>query len=193
MSGERNDFKGPIEDRVPWEEFSKEFLLKVMRLWQEQWEAFYNIIVTVGAGMDGVGARKATEMVNRTQEIVCPPIFARMAELCKVDVNTVVGRLKAGTLSMDNMYDQYPGHYDVKSDNEVILTYDECAVLKKYIGKPDINWLHYVCKDLEPRYAKTMLNYPDQRKIKVELLKVPDSVEKKPGEPVCVWRFSFED
>ena len=37
-----------------------------------------------------------------------------------------------------------------------------------------------------------MLNYPNERKIKVELLKVPDSVEK-PGDPVCVWRFTFQD
>ena len=94
---------------------------------------------------------------------------------------------------MDNMYDHYPGHYDVKSDNEVILTYDECAVLDRFIGKCDINWLHHVCNNIEPRYAKTMLNYPGQRKIKVDLLKIPESFERTPGEPVCIWRFAFKD
>ena len=192
MSRERNDFKGPIEDRVPWEEFSKEFLLKVMRLWQEQWEAFYNIIVTVGAGMDGVGARKATEMVNRTQEIVCPPIFARIAEASKLNADTVEGRVKAGGLCMDNMADHYPGVYEVKSDSEVILRYDRCAVMDKKLMFDDINMLRYVCQYVEPRYAMTMLNYPGQRKIKVDLLKIPESFERTPGEPVCIWRFAFE-
>jgi len=192
MSKERNDFSGPIGDRVPWEEFSKEFLLKVMRLWQEQWEAFSTGLVKIGSEMEGVGVVNASELVARTMETIAPPIFAKIAEVCKVDVNTVEGRVKAGGLCMDNMYDHYPGQYEVKSDKEVILRYDRCAVMdKKLVGDLDI--LHYVCQYVEPRYAMTMLNYPGQRKIKVELLKIPESMTKKPGEPVCIWRFAFEE
>ena len=37
------------------------------------------------------------------------------------------------------------------------------------------------------------LNYPNvSRKTKVEMLKIPESLERKPGEPVCIWRFTFE-
>jgi|GEM_PF-6402613 len=57
----------------------------------------------------------------------------------------------------------------------------------------DINMLRYVCQFVEPRYAMTMLNYPGQSKIKVDLLKIPQSFERTPGEPVCIWRFAFED
>lgn len=35
--------------------------------------------------------------------------------------------------------------------------------------------------------------YPGQRKIRVDLLKIPQSFERKPGEPVCIWRFAFEE
>jgi len=27
----------------------------------------------------------------------------------------------------------------------------------------------------------------------VDLLKIPESFERTPGEPVCIWRFAFED
>ena len=30
-------------------------------------------------------------------------------------------------------------------------------------------------------------------KAKVTMLKVPESLTPKPGEPVCVWRFAFEE
>ncbi|MBN2099461.1 MAG: hypothetical protein JW753_07695 [Dehalococcoidia bacterium] len=194
MPKERNDFSGPIGDRVPWEEFSEEFLskimalwqeqwetfakglvrvgsqmdgvgrqkaeellarvkaevdlpdfaraaeasarsksdrLKVMRQWQEQWEAFTNGVVRVGAQMEGIGLLNGAELLARTMEEANPPIFAKMAEAAKVNVNTVEGRVKAGGLCMDNMADHYPGHYEVKSDSEVILRYNQCAVMDK--------------------------------------------------------------
>ena len=49
MTKERNDFSGPIGNRVPWEEFSTEFLSKIATLWQKQWEAFTNGMVRVGS------------------------------------------------------------------------------------------------------------------------------------------------
>ncbi len=256
MTKERNDFSGPIGDRVPWEEFSAEFLSKIMTLWQEQWEAFTNGMVRVGSQMEGVGRRNAEKLLAKVKEEVSPPtfakmaevskqaksdrlktmrqwqekweaftnavvrigsqmeavgllnaaellaktmgeinppIFAKIAEVSKVDVNTVEGRVKAGGLCMDNMADHYPGHYEVKSDKEVILRYNQCTVMDKNLVGGDINMLRYVCQYVEPKYAMTMLNYPGQRKIKVDLVKIPESFERKPGEPVCIWRFAFEE
>ena len=256
MARERNDFSGPIGDRVPWEEFSTQFLSEIMALWREQWEAFTGGLVRVGSQMESVGRRNAEELLARvkaevdppdfasgaevsaktkrdtlkmmrqwqekwelytnkvigigsqiegvgiinaadllarTMEEVNPPIFARIAEVSKLDANTVEGRVKAGGLCMDNMADHYPGEYEVKSDSEVILRYDQCAVMDKKLMVDDINMLRYVCQYVEPRYAMTMLNYPGRRRIKVDLLKIPESFERTPGEPVCIWRFAFED
>ncbi len=256
MVGERFDFSGPIGDRVPWEEFSAEFLSRIMALWQEQWEAFADALIRVGSQMEvvgrrnaedllamvrkevspptfgggaeasprsrterlklmrqwqekwelftnkvigigselsGVGLLNAADLVARTMEEVNPAIFARIAEAARLDANTVAGRVKAGGLCMDNMADHYPGRYEVKSDSEVILSYHRCAVMDKKLMFQDINMLRYVCQYVEPRYAMTMLNYPGKRRIKVDLLKIPESFELKPGEPACIWRFAFED
>jgi hypothetical protein len=62
---------------------------------------------------------------------------------------------------------------------------------KKTVG--DIDVLRYVCQYVEPRFALAYMNYPGARKIKVTMLKVPESLTPKPGEPVCIWRFAFEE
>ncbi len=77
MAKERNDFSGPIGDRVPWEEFSTEFLSKIMALWQEQWEAFTKGLVRVGSQMEGVGRRNAEDLLARVNEEVEPPVFSK--------------------------------------------------------------------------------------------------------------------
>jgi hypothetical protein len=53
--------------------------------------------------------------------------------------------------------------------------------------------LRYVCQYVEPRFAMAYLNYPGARKIKVTMLKIPESLTPKPGESVCIWRFAFEE
>jgi hypothetical protein len=193
-SKERNDYSGPIEDRVDYNQFSKEFLLKLMAIWQDYWELMVNTFVKIGSEMEGIGPEKAGELLARTQETVTPSIMARTAELAKVDVNTVEGRCKAGMLGIDNIWEKYPGHWEVKSDKEVILKYDYCNVLANKLVGTSLEVLHRVCTELEPRYAMAYQNYPGVLpKVKVTMLKVPDSLTPKPGEPVCVWRFAFED
>jgi hypothetical protein len=193
-SKERNDYSGPIEDRVDYNQFSKEFLLKLMAIWQDYWELMVNTFVKIGSEMEEVGPEKAGELLARTQETVTPSIMARTAELAKVDVNTVEGRCKAGMLGIDNIWEKYPGHWEVKSDKEVILKYDYCNVLANKLVGTSLEVLHRVCTELEPRYAMAYQNYPGVLpKVKVTMLKVPDSLTPKAGEPVCVWRFAFEE
>lgn len=191
-SEERNDYTGPIEDRVEWDQFSKEFLIKLMRLWQVQWETFTNNLMRIGSGMEGIGPVLTGELIMRTMEVTTPPVWEKVAQLAGVDVNTVAGRIKAGTLCMDNIPDNYRGHYEVKSDSEVILKYYRCIVMdERRVG--NLDELRYVCQYVEPRYAMAYLNYPNvSRKIKVEMIKIPESLEPKSGEPVCIWRFMFE-
>jgi len=81
VAKERNDFSGPIGDRVPWEEFSVEFLSKIMALWQQQWEAFTGGLVRVGSQMESVGRQNAEELLARVKAEVSPPDFARAAEV----------------------------------------------------------------------------------------------------------------
>jgi len=193
MAKELNDYSGPIEDVINHDRFSKQFLLKLMRIWQDYWEAMMTTFLKVGSETEGVGPEKINEVFSRTAETVAPPIFARLAELAKANVNTIEGRCKAGMLGIDNIPEKYRGHWEVKSDKEVILKYDYCNVVaNKLVGS--LEELRKVCMYVDPRYAEMNLNYPNvRRKIKVTMLKVPESLTPKPGEPVCIWRFAFEE
>lgn len=193
MDAERNDYTHPIEDRVQYEKFSKEFLLKLMKLWQYHWEAFQTYLIKLGREMEGIGPEKTIQLQARVLETVTPAIMEKIAELATVDVNTVEGRCKAGTLGIDTLWEKYPNHWEVKSDNEVHLSFDRCAVIEEN-KVHNIRELHLVCKDMEPRYAAAYMNYPNaQRKVKVTMLKVPESTtEPVLGEPLCVWKLVFE-
>src|SRR4030042_1645374 len=103
MSKGRQDYRGPIEDGVRYEEFSKEFLLKLMKIWQDHWDALMNQFMVIGSQMEGIGAEKALELQHRLLEAITPTTMSRIAELAKVDTSTVAGRCKAGMLSLDQI------------------------------------------------------------------------------------------
>jgi hypothetical protein len=194
MSKERDDFSGPLaEYSTPWEEFSKEFLLKLMKIWQDHWDAFMNQFMVIGSQIEGIGTDKALDFQLRLLEAITPSTMARIAELAKIDTSTVAGRCKVGMLSMDQIAENYPGRWEVKSDDEVLLTYDRCKVFETVRQIGSLELLHKACLEVEPRYAEAFQNYPDDpKKVKVTMLKVPESFDPPPeGEPLCLWKFAF--
>jgi len=192
MAKEREDYIGPLQDQIDLNEFSKAFLLKIMRLWGEFWEGIESSIVRIGGEMEGVGVANANELLSRAIEDIGPSIFERVADLAKVDKNTIVGRIKAGRFIPDNIYEKYPGHFEVISPNEVRATYSHCHVADK-LTVGDIETLRLCCQYVEPRIAAAYMNYPGARKVKVEMLKIPENLPLKEGEPCCIWRFTWED
>jgi hypothetical protein len=194
MAKERNEYAGPIEDEVRYAEFSKEFLLKLMAIWQDHWDAFITGLIIVGSQMEGIGAEKALELQTRTLEAVTPSTMARIAEMANCDIKTVEGRCKVGMLSMDNIEEKYRGHWEVKSDREVLLSYDRCRVFDMLRAVGDFETLHRICLEVEPRYGMAFQNYPGvSPKVKVTMLKVPQTLTPPEGEPLCVWRFAFDE
>ena len=192
---ERNDYKGPLQPEIDLSEFSKEFLLKIMRCWGELWEAHNSALVRIGAEMEGVGPLVAGDLVARSIEEVAPSVFRKIAEeICKVDINTVEGRIKAGRFIPDNLSDHYTGaRYKILSNTEATLTYDHCWVVDSGSVGNDINILRYVCDVVEPRLAMAYMNYPGERKVAIKMLKVPEVLPPKPDEPICIFSFKLEE
>jgi hypothetical protein len=173
---------------------SKEFILKCMRLWGELWEANNNNLVKVGALIEAVGPLKAGDMVGQALIDVAPSIFRKIADVCKVDVNTIEGRIKSGRFIPDNLIDHYTGaRFDILNNKEATLTYDRCIVVDAGLVGDDINILRYCCDVVEPQVAMAYMNYPGERKVTTKMLKLPESLPPKPGEPICIWHFKLED
>jgi hypothetical protein len=173
---------------------SKELVLKCMRLWGELWETNNANIVMVGANIEGVGPLKGADMVCDTLLEVAGPIYRKIAEACKVNINTVEGRIKAGRFIFDNLTDHYVNaRYNILNDTEVTLTYDRCIIVDAGMVGDDINVLRYNCDVVEPKVSMAYLNYPGERKVTSKMLKVPESLPPKPNEPICIWHFKLED
>lgn len=196
MSKERSDFSGPLVDySVPWDEFSKEFLLKLMKIWQDHWDALVQQWLVIGSQMEEIGIDKALDLQLRIFEAITPPTMASIADLTKIDTSTVAGRCKVGLLCMDQIAEKYRGHWEIKSDNEVILTYDRCKAFETMREIGDLELLQKGCRYVEPRYMEAFQNYLGvSPKVKVTNLKTPESfTSPHQGEALCSFRFAFEE
>lgn len=194
MDQERNDYTGPLQDKIDLSEFSKEFLLKLMRQWSALYEGILNNIIKVGSQTEGVGHDKATDIVLTSMEQIVPPVMRQIADLCKVDINTIEGRLKTTRFIPDNLSDHYTGgHFEILSDTEATMTYDGCYLVDQNLIGGDASQLRHFCEVIEPRAAMMYMNYPGERKLTSKMLKVPETTPPKPGEPYCIWHFKLED
>ena len=193
---ERNDYTGPLQPEIDLSEFSKDFLLQIMRYWGELFEAYESTLVKLSSnlGIDGFGPIEMTDLQIQTMKEIAPPIMQKIAELCKVDINTIEGRIKAGRFIPDNLSDHYVGaHIEILNDKEATMTYDRCYLFESGLVGNNLDILHHVCFNVEPALAEAYMTYPGKPKVVSKMLKVPESTTLTPGEPMCKWHFKIED
>jgi hypothetical protein len=149
----------------------------------------------VGSLMEGIGQEKTLELQFKVFEAVLPSTMAKIAELAKCDIDTQVGRCKASMLAIDNIEERYDCHWEVKSDNEVLLVIDRCRVVDTMRALGDLGTLRKICLEKDPEYGEMLHAFPGHsQKTKVTMLKVPETLDPPPeGEPVCIWRWALEE
>lgn len=183
-SKELNDYSGPLRADLKHEEFSKEFLLKLMRIWQDMWsDIAYGWMAMVGQKL---GEDAAIEMCNQVIEGMAPGIMPRLAEAAGIQRKTLVDHIKTTQLVIDNKTDKYPCVYEIKSPNRVIMTLQECESMEDLKDVPEL--LHKICTKQETRWILAYMNNP---KVKMTPLKLPP--RKSPDEPACIWEYTLEE
>ena len=183
---ELEDLSGPFNPNLKFEDFSKDFLLKLMRIWQYAW------LHMAGAWYDAIKNRCGAEVANdceleawtRVGERVNP----RYAKIGNIQLNTVLDSLKATQLPLDNpLGGIFPCEYEIKNPNHVILTVKQCVTLTTF-ERSAPERIHPVCHVLEgPVMEKYLIN----PRIKVTALKLPP--RKNPDEIACQWEFKLEE
>ena len=186
MAQELNDLSGPFNPDLTFADLSKEFLLKIMEVWQFAWihlaTAFYD------ATRQRFGIDAANEVQLEAWERVGATVNPRYAKIGNIQLNTVVDSLKALQLPLDNtMGNLYKTQFNIINENHVIITIPQCRSLLYYERQaPEmINWF---CHVLE---KKAMEKYLVNPRIKVTPLKLPP--RKSPEEISCQWEFKIED
>jgi len=130
----------------------------------------------------GIDPMKMLETQIKTIKEIAPPIMQKIAELCKVDTDTIEGRIKAGRFIPDNLSDHYVGaKIEILNDKEATLTYNRCYLFESDLVGDSLDLLHYVCYNVEPQIAEAYMTYPGKAKVVSKMLKVPESKELPPG------------
>ncbi|MCX6660149.1 MAG: DUF6125 family protein [Candidatus Bathyarchaeota archaeon] len=127
---EINDYSGPFNPNLSFEDLSKEFLLKVIKSWQYSW------LQLEGGWMDEVEKRFGLHVATGCDL----EMWLRCADLCntryvkiaKIPMKNAVDCLKALQLPLDNtMGAVYPTKSEVKNENHAIVTVTRC---------PSVEW-----------------------------------------------------
>jgi len=183
---ELDDLSGPFNPNLTYKDFSKDFLLKLIPVWQYAWlhmtEAWYDAV------KKRFGSKAADECETEAWVRIGERVNPRYAKVANIQLNTIVDSLKAIQLPLDNtMGGLFPVEYDIKSPNHVILTIRQCRSLQFFEAKqPErIAWVCHVNE------KKVMEKYLINPKIKVTPLKLPP--RKSPDEIACQWEFKIEE
>lgn len=182
---ELDDLSGPFYPNLTHENFSKDFLLRMMHAYQYAW------LIMNGGYYDAVKKRFGSEAANECELAtwlrVGEKVNPRYAKLANIQLNTVVDSLKVLQLPLDNTIGLFPAEYDIKSPNRVILTVAKCRTLD-YLEKAEPERIQPVCHVLEKPIMEKYLVNP---RIKVTPLLLPP--RKSPEEIACQWEFKIEE
>ena len=182
---EMNDYSGPFKPDLTFNDFSKEFLLKLSTVWQYAWirmaEAWYTAV------KDRFGADAANDCNLEAWVNVAERVNPRFPKVGNFKLETVLDSLKCLQLPLDNNIGPlYPVEYEIKSPNHVIMTVVQCRSLIAYEkGAPDM--IEPICHCLEEAVMRKYLINP---KIKVTPLKLPPRASYE--EIACQWEFKIE-
>jgi hypothetical protein len=186
MPKEMDDLSGPFNPDLNFEMFSKEFLLKLMQVWQYAWlhmsESWYRQ-VEKRYGREAADACEPAAWCNMAERV-----NPRYGKVANIPMKTVVDSMKAIQLPLDNTTGGlYPFIPEIINENHVIWTIPRCRSLEFFEAKEP--WrIDQVCHVNE---KKVIERYLINRKIKVTPLKLPP--RNGPDDIACKWEAVMMD
>jgi len=184
---ELKDYSGSYRHDLKWEDFSKDFLVRLMKLWQR---AYLGI---QGAWIEAVTEKYGSEAADRCSLaallLQAERMIPQFVEIGNIKLNTVLDSLKVIQLAPDGHTESelFGGEVDIKNENHVISTTTKCITCEflEAFAPEKIEWL---CYTMEQPVMEKFLNNP---KIKVTPLKRPP--RKSADDTFCQWEFKIEE
>ena len=183
---ELNDYSGPFRPDLTFDDFSKEFLLKLMTIWQFAWLDAHS------AWFDAVKKRFGLDAANDCNQDawlrIGDRVYPRYPKVANYQPTTVREALKSLQLGPDNnIAGLFPCEYEFKGDNHVIMTVVQCRGLLAHERRaPEM--IYQTCHMLEKAILeKQLINL----KIKATPLKLPPRESYE--EIACQWELKLEE
>lgn len=169
---ELRDYSGPYRQDLRFEDFSKDFLIKLMHSWQQAYlrlNAFWYEIVTAQFG------NKAADDCNLEVWLrVGDRIVPKFAKVGNFPVNNLVDSLKLCQLIPESHIGSkyFDGQIEILDQNHVITTTTKCGILDA-LEKAAPEKIEYFCHVLEVQVLQRYLSGPGHLKVVVTPLKLP--------------------
>lgn len=182
---ELTDYSGPFNPSLSFDNFSKDFLLKLIQMWQWSWiqldSAFFNQVLK-RADLD-TSFQCATESWVRIAED-CNPRYAKIA---KIPLTNAVDSVKVYQLPLDNpMGTVYKSTYDIQNENSVTVTVGRCPTLE-WAEKNAPERIVPMCHDLE---GKVIEKYKVNMDVQFTQLVLPP--RQSPDQIACSFQLTLE-
>jgi len=193
---ELDDLSGPFNPNLTFDDMSKEFLLKLMGIWQYAW------ITLSGKWYDQVRNRWGFDAANDCElaawEAMGTKVNPRYAKLGNVKLNaegkpaTVLECMKCLQLPLDNIMKGknaglFDGEYEIINENKVHVVFKRCVALEGL----ERNWPERIpplCHRLEKRMIEVYALNP-----RFEAVPIKFPPRKSKDEIACEWIFQLKD
>jgi len=181
---DRNDYRGPFNANLTFNNLSKDVLLKLIRVWQYAWieleggweeevEKRYGVHVAMGCDL---------QMWLRCADL-CNTKYVKIA---KIPMKNAVDCLKALQLPLDNtMGAVYPTKQEIRNENHAIVTVTRCPSLEFY-EKNAPHRIVPMCQIVEPPLID---RYKVSQEVQLLATKLPP--RQGPDEIACQWEYKL--
>jgi len=184
---ELKDYSGPYRHDLKWDDFSKEFLVKLMKLWQRAYLGIQGAWIQIVS--EKFGSEAADHCSLEALLLQAERMIPQFVETGNIELNTVLDSLKVIQLAPDGHTESelFGGEVDIKNENHVISTTTKCITCEflEAFAPEKIEWL---CYTMEQPVMEKFLNNP---KIKVTPLKRPP--RKSADDSFCQWELKIEE
>jgi hypothetical protein len=181
---EINDYSGPFNPNLTFNDLSKDFLLKVIRVWQWSWlqldAAWFDEVKTrwgreVGYGCDLEMWLRCAERCN-----------TRYAKIAKIPNKNVIDVLKVLQMPLDNtMGAVYPTKHEIRDENYAVVTVEKCPSLE-WCERNDPERIVPMCVIMEPHLIHW---YKVNTDVVMAATQLPP--RKSPDDIACRWEYVY--
>jgi hypothetical protein len=188
---ELQDYSGPYRPDIKLEDFSKEALVRLIWAYRRIFVGIQGMYLTVNRKRTDL--EEAWDIASEAYEEVVKKFYnQQLKEAMNIQTDDVHALLKIFQLAPDGLGEGfYECDYDVKSENEAVLTFKRCPTLfhfESQDSQADIQHLCgpggcedrafvAICKTLNPRLKSTALQLPPR---------------KSKDDICCRWQFKIE-
>lgn len=182
---ELDDYSGPFNPELSFNDFSKEFLLKLIHVWQWGWlqldAAFFDETLKRSD-------HKTAYECDLEMWLACAErCNKRYVKIAKIPMTNVIDCLKALQLPLDNtMGSVYPVEYDIKNEYHAVVTVKKCPSLE-WCEKNDPDRIVPMCQLNEPQIID---KYKVSQDVKLTALKLPP--RQGPDDVACAWEYKMD-